>query len=164
MNEHWTRWIHASISKYFKDLARPKSLVLWIEAEETTQKDKDAPDRVEIRWDGPYATQLTRKEWRLNLELNGLITSVANRDDAYAHKKVVGLVQAMITDIPVYRYGTLLDIDDKSYLGCLQLRADSDREAIITSYFGKMESQTPIEQSTVEAHYRMNLKIQEPLS
>lgn len=158
MNEHWTRWIHASLSKWFKERGKSKSLVLWVEAEEVTQAQKEAPDRVEVRWDGPVGTQLTATQWRLEIELNVLISSVTGRKDAYAHKRIVGLVQAMMTDIPVYRYGTLVDIDDGSLLGCLQPRADSDREAVVTSYFGKIDSPTALEQSTVEAHYRMGVR------
>lgn len=155
MNEHWTRWIHASLSKYFKDFAKPKGVTLFIEAE--VKAPESLKDKVEMRWDGPYATQLTRYEWRLNIEINMLVTSQAGGIDAHKHKKIVGIVQSMFAPtISVFKLGDLKDVDTEQLLGCLQLRSD-DREAVVTSYFGKTGPDVSLEQSTVEAHYKMSL-------
>lgn len=155
MNEHWTRWIHASLAKYFKEFAKPKGVPLFIEAE-VKAPDK-LNDKVEMRWDGPYCRQLTRTQWTAAIEINMLVTSQAGGVDAYKHKKIVGVVQSMFTPtISVFKLGNLKDIDNEQLLGCLQLRSE-DREAIVTSYFGKVGPDVTLEQSTVEAHYKMTL-------
>lgn len=152
MNEHWTRWIHASLAKYFKKYATDTKISLFVEAE-VKAPDK-LQDKVELRWDGPDSIQLTRRSWRLTVTVNMLVTSTTNRSDAYVHKKLVGLVQAAISgDISIFKLGTITDIDDGQLLSCLQL----NQSGIITNYFGEGGIDVKVEQSTVEATYEVIL-------
>lgn len=156
MNEHWTRWIHASISKFFKDLAKTRIPNFYVEAE--VKAPDNLQDKVELRWDGPIANQRTASQWDLTVEINILIGSNTGRTDAFQHKRIVGFVQSMFKSaIPIFKLGNLTGIDDGTLLGCLQLRSD-DREAVVTSYFGKLGPDVGTEQSTVEAHYKTSLR------
>lgn len=153
MNEHWTRWIHASLAKYFKQYAQDKKISLFVEAE-SKAPDK-LQDKVELRWDGPDSVQLTKHSWKLVVTVNMLVTSTTNRSDAYAHKKLVGLVQtAMAGDISIFKLGMITDIDTAQLLSCLQLK---DQNGIVTSYFGEGGVDIKVEQSTVEATYEVIL-------
>jgi hypothetical protein len=154
MDPNWTRWIHASLSEYFSKYFETMNVPFHVEGQDT--QNQGTQDSVEFRWDGPYANEVSRKCWQLDIEVNMLVSSILGRTQSHHHKDLVGKAQAAyITDIPVYRYGEGSS-DTQSILGCLKLRSD-DREAIITSYFGKLEVDIVLEQSTVEAHYRMNL-------
>lgn len=154
MNPNWTRWIQASLTSYFKDFIETQGkLNLLIEGQE---RPKTNQDWAELRWDGPYAREESRNLWHLDVEINIAVSSVLNREDTHTHKRHVGLVQSSyINYIPIHKYGDG-DDDDQSYLGCFQLKVEA-REAIITSYFGKVAPDLELEQSTVEAHYRMTL-------
>lgn len=159
MNKHWARWIHASLFTYFDTYSKANGITIHFEAQDRNTAGKK--DWIEARWDGPRAVELSRKNWRLDIEVNVLVSSVIGRDDTHKHKKQVGLVQAAyIRAIPIYKYGDNTEIDTQELLGCLQLRSD-DQEAIVTSYFGKIETDVVLEQSTVEAHYRLSLTTEE---
>ena len=137
-------------------MAKTRSLAFFVEAE--VRAPDTLQDKVELRWDGPVANQQTASQWELTIEINMLIASTAGRTDAYQHKRIVGFVQSMFKlDIPIFKLGNLTGIDDGTLLGCLQLRSE-DREAIVTSYFGKLGPDVGAEQSTVEAHYKISLR------
>lgn len=161
MNPNWIRWIHASLityfTEYFKDEERGRGLLFRIEGQDVAKREEQ--DWVEFRWDGPTSREVSKRYWYLDIEINVLVSSIVSRDDTYRHKKNVGLVEAsFINSIPVLRYGDVQEVDDETLLGCLELRSDN-REAIVTSYFGKIESDVVLEQSTVEAHYRLTLTL-----
>lgn len=157
MNPNWTRWIHASLVLHFKEIIETKgNLKLYVEGQDRPEGFTDTEDRVEFRWDGPYAREVSRGYWVIELEINLLMISSTGKDDTHKHKKFVGLVQTAFTNtINVMRRGDGVD-DNNTLLGCLQLRTD-DQEAITTSYFGKIETDVSIEQTAVEGHYKMNL-------
>jgi hypothetical protein len=155
MNPNWTRWIHASISDYFKDYGRRIGLSIQVEGQD---KPKRPEDWVELRWDGPLANETTRNNWILELDINCLISSVLGRKDVHKHKRIVGEIQSVMPkDFPIYRFGDDPIIDTQDLLGCMTLRPDN-REGIITSYFGQIDVDVLLEQSSVEAHYRMHLR------
>jgi hypothetical protein len=155
MDQNWQRWIHASLATYYQDYFKTRSIALLIEGQDSPITGKE--DWVEMRWDGPYATLASSSCWILDIEINVLASSILGRADAHHHKRLVGQIQAsFLKAFPVFKYGENPDVDDQSLLGCLQLRS-GDREAIVTSYFGKIETDVVLEQSTIEGHYRMNL-------
>ena len=154
MNRNWTRWIHASLSQYFTQYAKDNSLAFFIEA---SPRDTEGQfEWTELRWDGPAANEVSKNYWLLDVEINILISTSTTAPNSHRHKEIVGLIQAAyLADLQVYKYGDG-QFDTQELLGCLRLRSDV-REAIFTSYFGKIEVDVPLEQSTVEAHYRMVL-------
>lgn len=156
MSLHWQRWIHSSIATHFKEGGKPHSVPFYLETE--SRGGRPNHDQVEIRWDGPSADESTKNHWRLDIEVNLLISTLVDGNNPFRHQQVQGLVQSLFPSaLPVYKYGEVPGFDDQTLLGCLQLRRE-DREAIVTSYFGKIDADISIEQSTVEAHYRMFLK------
>ncbi len=149
MNSNWTRWIVSSVVKHFDGLKQ--EIHLHIEGRERI--NPEPTQRFELRIDGPYAKELSRAYWQLDIEVNVLITQVRNSSDAYSMDRLKGIVQAAFTNtIAVKEYG-----DGSAALGCLSLRSDG-REGIITSEFGLIDASQGLRQATVEGHYRMELR------
>lgn len=150
MNPLWIKWIHASINTYFTNALKVKfGIEVYIEGIHRNIDDK-IQDWVEVRWNGPVAHETTKDNWFLNIELNLLISSITNRADSYAHKKVVGLVQSTIVNtFPIYQFDEASDV----LFDCFQLQADTF--GISTTYLGSVQQMVEIEQTSIEAVYDM---------
>jgi hypothetical protein len=156
MNPNWIRWIAASIAKYWTDYCKQNGINLYLEAQD--RQTGGSLDFAEVRWNGPIARETTRGSWELTIDMNSFISSILSRDDQYAHKKLVGKMQAGFVDaIPVYKYGDTPEVDDQSFIDCLQARS-ADREALTTTYFGRIDTNVELEQSTIEQRYFIYLK------
>lgn len=110
-------------------------------------------ERIEVRIDGPHFAQVDKKWWHIYTEVNLLITVVMNDSNIYRRTELSGLVASTMTDIE------LLD-DSGNSLGCLVARHDPEGIKggwIATNQFGQIDKSTKIQQTSVEAHYEMEL-------
>jgi hypothetical protein len=150
---NWPRWIFASVSKHFQD--RRGTLTFYIEGQE---RDSPMPtDLLEFRMDGPYETEISKNYWDLYIEVSILIQAMKDDKDYHRIHRYCGLVAQAFTSIPVYKYGDGVD-DDQTLLGCLNLVQNVGKhERIQINHFGQIEKDTPLLQSSVEGHYRMDL-------
>ena len=75
-NPHWPRWIFASAADYFKQAADGIELPILIEGIEEREAEKmRANDHVEFRINGPAVTELSRGYFRLDVDVNLLLTA-----------------------------------------------------------------------------------------
>lgn len=150
--EHLPRWVAASINKHFSD--RKRGYFCYIEGQDRVDLRQD---RFEVRYDGPYIQETSKNYFQVNVEINVLVTTIKDQIDGYKDKKMVGVAAAAFTnEIPVYKFGDTVGVDDSSLVGCLVLKT-SGREQIIISNFGLIQPSANIIQSTVEGHYQMTL-------
>ena len=155
VNQNWSRWIFASVGNHFDNLRQ--GIPLYIEGQPRIIDRDNAKAIFELRVDGPYFTEVSRKYWDIYIEINVLIQSVKTDTDFHRIRRLTGIVESAFIDIMSYRYGDGVD-DDDSYLGCLRLIQNlSSSEKIQTSHFGQLDPATNLEQSTVEGHYKMTL-------
>jgi len=153
MNEHWPRWIFASITKHFD--AYKGSYPMYIEGQNRNDRTED--DLFEVRVDGPYFTEVSKGYWHIVVEVSILVQSAIKDGGFHDIHKMVGKMASAFQPIRVFRYGTGSD-DDGTQLGCLQLIADlSRRERIEISHFGQLQPALRITQATVEGHYGMQI-------
>lgn len=121
----WTRWIHSSVAKFFRDLATSNSLPMLIEGvEERTTAFMQTPNRVEVRMNGPFTREISANYHRIYVDINVVVTTRkgAENTDPYLLDRTLGLIhEAMDGVIPIFRYGTGPD-DDREQIGCLSLR------------------------------------------
>ena len=148
-NKHWPRWIMASISKHFT--ANIQGLPLYIEGQ---HRNSNLPkDQLELRVDGPYMTEVSRKYWRLYIEVSVLVTSLLDNTNYHRLQTNFGLVATAFTDIDAYKLGTGVD-DTQEWFACLQLiQDDSRRERIQINNFGIIEASSQLQQGSIEGHY-----------
>lgn len=151
-NPNWARWILASASKHFMQLAAANNLHIFIEG--TNRQTDNVPTHFELRIDGPQATELSKGYWQLDAEIN-LLYKVSLSDDTHASAKVAGILQSGMTDLCIYRYGDG-PADDDTFLGTLSLRQDA-RNPVRLNNFGQIAPELRISQGTVEGSYRMHL-------
>lgn len=152
MIEHLPRWLFSSITKHIS--AAVPNYPIFIEGQHRLI-ERVAQDHIEIRVDGPYLSELSKGYWRISVEINVIIHSVMNDKNFHRKWVTVGAVVKAMDTIPVY------DSESK-LIGCLR-RKESPRgvrgDWISVNHFGQIEPQTHLEQSSVEAHYMMDLEI-----
>ena len=153
--ENLPRWLFASVSKHFDD--NKQDLALFIEGQYRTTRN--IKDFIELRFDGPDLTEISKGYWKVYTEINVLVQSAMDDENFHRIHTTVGKVVAAFTDIEVYKYGTG-DDDDDSLLGCLVLLADArSKEKTKVAHFGQIGPDTMLLQASVEGHYLMHLTI-----
>lgn len=148
-NSNWSRWIKASTARHFK----PTDIPYFVEGFERTTESQS--EWVEFRIDGPYVKEMTRGSWKLNVEIN-LLISVPGGKDAYRIERIEGDVTKHFLDcIEVYKLGQD-EADDGTLLGCFKM-IQTGRDKIIVTNFGKLKPDVNLYQKSIEAHYQMFL-------
>lgn len=160
LNENLARWIFASISMYFKNIADGLNLPLLVEGIDEREPEETREDHAELRISGPFVREVSHGCWRTLTDINILLTDrmMMSQEDAYGIARWGGkFEQAMTERIPVYKYGPDV-IDDGSLIGCLTHRK-SMRESISLIYFGQISREDRIRQAMVDGRYEMYLKL-----
>jgi hypothetical protein len=144
MNSNWVRWITASCIKHFDDGKGSYSVFAEGDERQTDQLQNWA----EVRIGGPNVEEVSKDYFRIDVEINILLTTVIDQTDAYAHQRLVGHFHSLFSCINVFRYG-----DGNNYLGTLQL---SPSPVVIVTY-GVMQFPTRVLQSTINGRFSMHL-------
>lgn len=146
------RWLFASVSKHFDD--RKQDEHLFIEGQDRLTNEET--DWLELRMDGPFYREVSKGSHQFDIEVNVLVSSAMNEDDYHKIFKLVGVVIAAFTKtIDILKLGDG-GSDDQSFLECARIRTEN-REAVIVSHFGQIDSDKRLIQATVEGHYRMEV-------
>lgn len=140
-------WVQASIRKTIIDRNQGRIKLFFEGDDRQTNKYKEF---FEIRVDGPYFDLSgTKDEISIYTEVNILINSTRNEENLFGHQRLMGIAtQLLNTDFCIYKIGHK-DYDSLFY--CTLSLMPS--EQIKNSYFGQVEQNVQVFQSTVEAHY-----------
>jgi hypothetical protein len=154
-NANWRRWIHASIAKYLKEVADDNDIPSLVEGLEDRSKEfMESPDRVEIRVNGPFTQELSAGYYRIQVDVNVLLTSHMEGAVKNAHRLNTNLGifhNAMDGVISILRLGTGPD-DDQDAEFCIAPRpGKSDSIRVID--FGQIDKTDRIRQGVVDARY-----------
>jgi hypothetical protein len=159
-NPHWTRWIHSSVAKYLKTVATTNSLAVLIEGvDDRDDPFQEAPDRIEIRVNGPFSQEISHNYHRILVDVNVLLISQMGDQtrNVWDHDRYLGVFhEAMDGRIPIYRFGTGPEDDDDSLLGCLVPRSGKN-DSIRVLQFGQIDTTDRLRQGMVDARYEMYL-------
>jgi hypothetical protein len=152
------RWIKASYIQEIKKYLTGANL--YIEGEDQLT-DRD-PKHFELRIDGPYIKPCGSKgEFRAFVEVNILVNSTRSEENIYERENLQSIAaHALNRDFCIYKTGNVgKDIaDDETLLSVMQLLPSDE---IKISDFGKIDTNTEVYQSTVEAHYEMYFTLTE---
>lgn len=150
--KHLKRWIKASFIKEFRKHIE-QGADFFVEG---ADRPKAGPKRIELRVDGPYDRPCgTRGEFCAYIEVNLLANVTRDESNIYARENLEGLMAFMLSrDVCIYRIGNVgkVEEDDESLVGVMQL---IPHDAIKTSDFGLVDSNTEVYQAGSEAHYEM---------
>jgi hypothetical protein len=154
-DRNWTRWIHASVAKYLKQVAVDNNIPVLIEGiDDRDQSFMEAPDRVEVRLNGPFSQELSRGYHRLYVDINVLLSSQMGGEskNAYDLDARLGIFhEAMDGVISIFKVGTGPD-DDQSLLVCLTPRPGKN-DSVRVVHFGQIERTDRLKQGVVDARY-----------
>ncbi|KKK55613.1 hypothetical protein LCGC14_3072780, partial [marine sediment metagenome] len=153
LREHWPRWIFASVSKYFSEIATSSDLHFFIEG--THRQTKDYQKFIEFRMDGPSITELSKNYFQIDVEINMLWSFNQDQENFHESQRITGILLNAMTDICVYRYGDD-SVDNSELLGTLSLRQDK-KNPIRVNNFGQVRTDVKLMQGTVEGTFRMIL-------
>lgn len=148
MNPNLGRWLKSSIAKYLKDVATVPAIVEGLD--DRSPAFMEAPDRIEIRVNGPFTKELSAGYFRVTADVNVLVNSAMANKNAYTLDNILGTLHgAMDSAIGVFRFGDGPD-DDQTLIGCL-----TPQSPIRTIHFGEI---TPgLKQGEVDARYTMDV-------
>lgn len=153
INPNWSRWITASFANHFEIAMDAAGLAFYVEGDE---REREEVNLIEFRIDGPLFKFPSATLTRLDVEVNILIKTIVDRKDLYLHERHIGLVsEAFVNAIAVNKVGPDV-VDDGTLLGCFRLRSDF-REILQISKFGLIRGVSPVMQTTIEGHYRLDL-------
>ncbi|KKN19231.1 hypothetical protein LCGC14_0947760 [marine sediment metagenome] len=152
-NTNWPRWIYASTSKYFQEIADAYPILMYIEGVERDTKNESK--WLEFRMDGPQTREISKNYFRLDVEINILWSVHLDSTDFHEQQRISGMLIEAMTDICVYKYGNGV-VDDDSLLGTLILQQDPNNP-VRDNNFGQVRSDTQLVQGSVEGTYRMYL-------
>lgn len=147
INANLTRWINASIDKYFIDNAG--SYPVYIDYTEPDLRNTQT--WAELRKIGPVIIPQSSNEFLIQIAINILCGNKRDFKDTHKIHKITGHFQSKINTIHVYRYGVG---DDESFVGCLEIRDDIPRP-IDTINWGVTDESLKIENVSIEAFYKM---------
>ncbi len=139
------RWIWSSVSKHF-DLIK-NEIPFYVEG----QDHKDEEDSAELRINGPFVNNPSKGYWKIDADINILITATMDQDFYRIYKIIDQFLEGFTSIIPVYKYG-----DSGEQLGCLILQTDI-QDAIIISNFGRIEPSLRVQQSTINGIYTIEI-------
>ncbi len=153
LKQHWPRWIFASTTKYFEEIAVANDLHFFIEG--THRFTPEHQEYLEFRMDGPSVTEVSKNYFLIDVEINILWSF--NQDNTSFHRasEITGILMEAMEDICVYRYGDG-EHDNQKLLGTLTLRQDK-KTPIRVNNFGQVRTDVKLMQGTVEGTFRMTL-------
>jgi len=158
INPAWTRWINSSIAVYVKTVTDGLKLPLLFDGVDEREPEKMHYDHAELRVGGPFARELSKNYWQLNVDINILLTYLmrSEEDNVYDLQTWCGEFQEALNEpIYVYKYGGKPE-DDQSYVGCLRPRTGR-YEASRVLNFGQVSRVDRVRQSMIDTRHVMYL-------
>lgn len=147
VNKHWPRWLLASLSKWFDD--HKDGLEMYVEGDDANLSA--LADYMEFRTNGPIFEESSKGWWQFDVVVNILVVSKRNDQSLHTLATNIGKVAAAFTtNIPVYKFGSGVDDNRDTLLGCLILQ-----ESITITQLGQVSPDIKELQAMVEGHYRM---------
>ena len=140
--------VFASVGKYIQD--NLTSYPIFYEGSEARRDVSDEPVKgIEIRFNGPEVSPLTKVESLIKVSLDLLITSPITDDLFEIHRMVGACVKVLKTSIPVNGV-------NNGYLGCLHLVDRRRRDEVIEiQHYGQIDENKAVLQASVAADYQL---------
>lgn len=146
-NKHWPRWILASMSKWFD--SHKDGLEMYVEGDDPNTAALS--DYIEFRANGPTMKEHSKSWWCFDIVVNILVVSKRNDRSTHTLPINVGKVAAAFeTNIPIYKFGSGVDDNRETLLGCMTLVG-----SIEITQLGQVAPDIKEQQAMVEGHYRM---------
>ena len=123
MDENLARWIFASVAKHFESVAAGLSLPYFVEGVDERTDDNMRADHVELRVTGPWAKEVSRNYWVVDVHINFLFHDIMTLSGADAYDLVNWcgkFASVMAEPIPIYQYPDA----PTTLVGCLKTKTN----------------------------------------
>ena len=152
INPNWPRWITASLSNYFAEVATTLNIPLIVDGIDERESTK-LGDHVELRINGPFAREPSKGYFILEVGVNLLITDImGNTENPYKLTTLAGGFQAAVSKpILLHKYGPEPE-DDQTYFGCLLYKS------IKTFQYGQVSANDRVRQAAVDAQLYLEIE------
>jgi hypothetical protein len=155
---NWNRWILQSIIDHYKtNVVDPNTITFLVDGIDLRDNTfMTAPERVELRINGPDTKELSKSCWRLWVNINIFFTVSMGQEatNRYSLETLVGLfLEFTDTNIPIFRFGTGPG-DDSSLVGCLEPRREISN-SVRSVYFGQISAEETLKQAQIDGRYEM---------
>ncbi len=145
INSIWNREIVRAITKTFSS-----SPPITFYKEGGADPRSSEPEWMQLRITGPNITELAGSDFVATVNIDILLQSEIKEADVYRNEDLAGQIAAQFLDCI-----TVLESDNITVIGQLQLVADSDGTDIITTQFGKDKDHT-VMYTSISGDYRMS--------
>ena len=151
MNENWTKWIIASLSRYFEQGLSPIKVYLEGQRRDTTKEES----YVELRITDFNTLEASKNYFYIVADIDILCVCVKN-SNIYTIPALLGKVVTLANNsIEVYKYGE----ESADLLGCLRLIPSArGGDMVKVTNYGQVAPSIDILQSTVAASYQIELE------
>ncbi len=143
--KHWARWILTSVYKHFSD--RVTDIPIHIGPYQMESEWS------ELRFGGPYIDRLDRTCFRIECNVDFLLTTFVDKNDIYKMQRLTGQFQAAFGPICVFRYGDG-PLDDQTLFGTLKLSSRYNNKVNVNNY-GLVLADNNFQRSTIESDFEL---------
>lgn len=152
VSSDYTRWVTASVNKFFYSAAQAAKIYMYVEGMPNRQTQRHE-DYYEMRHDGPYLREISQDEFKTYLEVN-ILVSVRQDTDTYRYDELIGIIVSAVYagPIEVYKYGAKPQ-DTGDFIGCLYLKQEGQRDRLEVNRLERIEKEVRLRQAMIEGHY-----------
>jgi hypothetical protein len=154
MNPAWILWIHASVNKWFGDVAQGAGLPFHVEGD-GHEPIADRTDYVEIRCTGPVVQELSKGWFKLLVEINVFVVSRDDDKDVYKiYRNAGSMLAGFARAIPVFEFAE--GDPDPPLLGCLQ-QTEVGGKCVLVGEIGQINPNMAQREQSLSGFYELYL-------
>ncbi len=148
INKNWTRWIFASLTKWFD--SQRDGIPLLIEGDE--QEAGELKNYFEFRMNGPLFWEQSKNTFKIEVVVNILVVHKLGQGNLHAFQDLLGIAAAAFaTNISIMKYGTGADDNRLVRFGCMV----RENEPVAITQLGQVDPQVKEMQAMVQSTYCM---------
>lgn len=152
IDPNWTRWINASINKHFDQVATDGGTKILVPGEDPIEI-RTRTAWAELSNNGPEFEPQSPEQYLVTTNIE-VLCAVKGKVNIYAIQRMVGIFQAKMHPIFVFRFGENPEDDNNDLLGCLDLTPGTKIETIP---WGWDSAEIPTNRTGIQGFYQMHL-------
>jgi hypothetical protein len=150
INQNWTRWIFASLTKHFD--SKKQTVAFYIEGDEQVYSEKK--DYFEFRINGPDVWEQSKNTFKIEVTVNILVVHKLGQGNLHTLQRSIGIAQAAFEkNISIMKFGNGVDDNPLIRFGCMTL--NNDRESLTVAQLGQVNPEVKELQAMVQGTYCM---------
>jgi hypothetical protein len=151
MRKYWNRWVYASVTKHFAEVANDNNLYAYVAGRSDDTGETNS--FLETRVSGLHTTEISKNNFKVEVNIDVTFSVHIVPENTHRAEDVAGALEVAFDDICIYKYGNQ-SYDDGTILGTLRIQ----RQPTESNSFGQVSEDTRIIQGVVSATLQMVIK------